>query len=525
MSAPPSSPAPGSSLPAAPPSAQGVDARGVSALLDALEAHPRIDSHSLVLVRHGHVVARGWWAPYAPDQPHLLYSLSKSFTATALGLAVGEGLLSLDDRLLDVLPELADAAAGERARSWTLRHLLGMASGHLAETWDRAQAADPAEPLRGFLGIEPEREPGTVFAYNQPCTYAVAAAVQRATGSTLLEHLRARLLGPLGVTGTERFGWQQHPAGRDLGFTGLHATTDAVAALGVLLLQGGRWGGRQLLPDGWVEQASRAHLPTPHEPEVDWRQGYGFQLWRQRHGFRGDGAFGQFLLVLPEHDAVVAITSDTPDMQAVLDAVWEHLLPALGTDGAGADADEALARRLAALALPPAAGGPEPSEGPTWDGLVLTPSAVLRPGDAAVSEVRVERGARGWRLLVQEAGPGAPDGARGGAAVATGEQVGAGWSLEVPVAAGGWRLVDAPVPDRLGGGAVPLAVSGGWVRAAGGAESLAVEVRFLQTPHRLVLTGDAASASLRARWVTPPLRAGSLAELRSPAPATSSQAR
>jgi CubicO group peptidase (beta-lactamase class C family) len=503
-----------STLPEAPPSAQGVDARGVLDLLDALEAHPHVDPHSLVLVRHGHVVARGWWAPYTPDQPHLLYSLSKSFTATALGLAVADGVLSLDDRLLDVLPDLAGAATSERARSLTLRHLVGMGSGHLAETWDRAQAADPDEPLRGFLGIEPEREPGTVFAYNQPCTYAVAAAVQHARGQTLLDHLRARLLGPLGVTGTDRFGWQQHPAGRDLGFTGLHATTDAVAALGVLLLQRGRWGGEQLLPAEWVDEASRGHLPTPHEPEVDWRQGYGFQLWRQRHGFRGDGAYGQFMLVLPEQDAVLAITSDTPDMQAVLDAVWTHLLPAL--DGGGdAAADEELAHRLAALALPPAAGAADPADEHAWDGLRLTPSAVLRPGDAALKDVRVERRDGAWWLSVAE------DGDTGsGGAVATGQQVGAGWRFDVPVVAGEWRLLDAPVPEalgRVGGGAVPLAVSGGWVDATGGAQSLQVEVRFLQTPHRLVISGEAASASLRARWVTPPLRAGSLAELRSPA--------
>ncbi|TNM64352.1 serine hydrolase [Streptomyces sp. NP160] len=500
-------------MPVASPSQQGVDARGVLALLDALQEHPHVDPHSLVVVRHGHVVARGWWAPYAPDQPHLLYSLSKSFTATALGLAVADGTLSLDARLVDALPELAASATSDRARSLTLRHLVGMGSGHLAETWDRAQAADPDEPLRGFLGIEPEREPGTVFAYNQPCTYAVGAAVQRARGETLLGQLGPRLFEPLGVAGTERFGWQQHPRGRDLGFTGLHATTDAVAALGVLLLQRGRWGERQLLPTAWVDEASRAHLPTPHEPEVDWQQGYGFQLWRQRHGFRGDGAYGQFMLVLPEHDAVVAITSDTPDMQAVLDAVWTHLLPALGDDGSGgADADEELAQRLAGLALPPAAGAPEPSDGPTWDGLLLTPSEVLRPGDAALEDVRVERRDGAWWLRVQESA--APE---GGQAVATGQQVGAGWRFEVPVVPGEHRLVEAPVPDELGGGAVPLAVSGGWVRAVGGSESLRVEVRFLQTPHRLVVTGESASASVRARWVTPPLRAGSLAELRSPA--------
>ena len=499
----------GRPLPTSAPSAQGVDARGVLALLDALEAHPLVDPHSLVLVRHGHVVAQGWWAPFTAEQPHLLYSLSKSFTSAALGLAVSEGLLSLDDRLVDVLPELASAAAGERARALRLRDLASMSSGHLAETWDLAVAADHDEPLRGFLGIEPEREPGTVFAYNQPCTYAVAAAVQRASGQTLLEYLRPRLLDPLGVVGIDRTGWQQHPAGREMGFSGLHATTDAVAKLGLLHLQRGAWQGRQLLPAAWVDHAVRPHVTTPHEAELDWRQGYGFQFWTQRHGYRGDGAYGQFCVVLPEHDAVLAVTADTPDMQAVLDAVWTHLLPATTgapLDDAGARAaDTALAERTARLVAPPAPGQDAPAEPADWDGVLFTPTHLARAGDAAVRDVRVERRGRAWHLVVRE-----PDGD------------GAGWVLDAPFEAGRWLVTDVPVGDGDDGGdgaesgrAVPVALSGGWVRAAG-AESLRVEVRFLQTPHRLVVSAELAALSARARWVTAPLRAGSLAELRSP---------
>ena len=495
-------PTSGQPLPAAAPSSQGVDARGVLALLDALEAHPLVDPHSLVLVRHGRAVAQGWWAPFSPEQPHLLYSLSKSFTSAALGLAVAEGLLSLDDRLVDVLPELADAAAGERARSVRLRDLAAMSSGHLAETWDRAVAADPDEPLRGFLGIEPEREPGTVFAYNQPCTHAVAAAVQRASGQTLLEYLRPRLLEPLGVTGLDSTGWKQHPAGRDLGFSGLHATTDAVVKLGLLHLQRGEWRGRQLLPAAWVDEAVRPHVTTPHEAEVDWRQGYGYQFWTQRHGYRGDGAYGQFCVVLPEHDAVLAVTADTPDMQAVLDAVWTHLLPAmtaapLDDDARGWDAE--LAERMSALAAPPAPGGAAPTGAADWDGVLFTPTHLARGGDAEVRDVRVERRGETWHLVVREPG---------------GD--GAGWVLDAPFAAGRWTTTEVPVGDG-GDGVVPVALSGGWVGAAG-AESLRVEVRFLQTPHRLVVSAEREALSARARWVTAPLHGGSLAGMRSPVP-------
>ncbi|WP_206691286.1 serine hydrolase [Quadrisphaera sp. INWT6] len=458
----------GRPLPTSAPSAQGVDARGVLGLLDALEAHPLVDPHGLVLVRHGRAVAQGWWAPFTPEQPHLLYSLSKSFTSAALGLAVADGLLSLDDRLVDVLPELADAATGERARSLRLRDLAAMSSGHLAETWDRAVAADPGEPLRGFLGIEPEREPGTAFAYNQPCTHAVAAAVQRATGQTLLEHLRTRLLEPLGVAGLESTGWQQHPAGRDLGFSGLHATTDAVVKLGLLHLQRGEWQGEQLLPAAWVDEAVRPHVTTPHEAELDWRQGYGYQFWTQRHGYRGDGAYGQFCVVLPEHDAVLAITADTPDMQAVLDAVWTHLLPAMTAapldDDAALAADAELAERTARLAAPPAPGEAAPADPADWDGVLFTPTHLARAGDTAVRDVRAERRGEAWHLVLRE--PDGPDGAEG-------------WVLDAPFTAGTWTTTEVPVSE--GGAVVPVSLSGGWVGAAG-AESLRVEVRFPPDP-------------------------------------------
>ena len=177
--------------------------------------------HRLMLLRNGHVVTEGWWAPYGPDRVHLLYSLSKSFTSTAAGFAVAEGLLDLDRTVLSYFPEFDADVTDERSRSILVRHVAAMASGHHTETIEQAMANDPAEPVRGFLMIPPEHEPGSWFAYNQPCTYALAAIVQRESGQRLVDYLRPRLFDPLGIGPV---GWQQHPPGRDLGFTGLHAT-------------------------------------------------------------------------------------------------------------------------------------------------------------------------------------------------------------------------------------------------------------------------------------------------------------
>src|SRR5215207_8428701 len=308
------------------PESQGVEPAGIMAFLDRLDAAPDIEMHSLMIIRHGQIVAEGWWSPYAPEQVHLLYSLSKSFTSTAAAFAVAEGLLDLEATVLSYFPEHDREITDPRSRSILVRHVAAMASGHLEETINRALALDQLEPVRGFLLIPPDREPGTVFAYNQPCTYSLAAIVQRLTGQTLIEYLRPRLFDPLGIG---QAGWQQDAAGRDLGYTGLHATTDAIARLGLLYLQNGVWNGQRLLSEEWITEVTRVQVETPNEPNPDWRRGYGFQFWKSRYGYRGDGAYGQFCLVLPEQDAVITTTAGTENMQGILDAVWADLVPAM----------------------------------------------------------------------------------------------------------------------------------------------------------------------------------------------------
>ena len=221
------------------------------------------------------------------ERTRLLYSVSKSFTATALGFAVHEGLVGLDDTVVSHLPDLAEAVTDERTRAITLRDLATMASGHDRDMWPEALAADFGEPVRGFLSIPPTEESGAWFTYSQPCTYTLGAIIQRRSGMLLTDYLRPRLLDPLGIG---QVGWQAHPAGRQLAFTGLFARTEDVAKLGLLYLQRGQWGGRQLIPEDYVALATSAQVATPRQDTVDWQQGYGFQFWVSRHGFRADGA-------------------------------------------------------------------------------------------------------------------------------------------------------------------------------------------------------------------------------------------
>jgi CubicO group peptidase (beta-lactamase class C family) len=464
-------------LPQSTPSRENVDAVGIRAFAERLEALPGVEPHSLMILRHGRVIADAWWSPYAPSTPHLLYSLSKSFTSTAVAFAVAEGLMGLDDTVVSHFPEFEADITDPASRSIRVRHLLAMASGHREETVQRARQIDPDDLVRGFLMIPPDEDPGTLFCYNQPCTYTLAAIVQKHSGQSLTDYLRPRLFDPLGIG---EVAWQTDSSGRQLGFTGFFAPTDAVAKLGQLYLQRGSWNGEQLISVEWVDEATRVHIDNSMRDETDWRQGYGFQFWMSQHGYRGDGAYGQFCLVLPEHDVVVAITGQSRDMQAVLTAAWHELLPAFGASGGpargGADEDDLLAGWLRERRLPPLHGGSASDVAGSY-------RAESGNDHASLTEVAVAPGPDGgWTATLHE-----------------GEE-----SLALAVARDGLAVTEA------------FAASGSVVDEPSGAPKLHLDVVFLETPHRLHLVLDSGSRTFQSRWETPPLEETTLAGLRSP---------
>ncbi len=432
---------------------------------------PGLEPHGLTVLRHGHVVAEASWAPYRPDGVQLVYSVSKTFTACAVGFAVDEGLLRLEDRVVDLFPDAAHAA-GPRARALTVHDLLAMRTGHRADTlvW---RASPPASFPATFLAQEPEEEPGW-FVYHNGATLLAALAVQQRSGERLLDYLRPRLLDPLGI---DDAAWTSE-GGLDLGYSGLHVRTEALARLGELVLRGGTWQGRPVLPTGWSDRMTTLHTDTAHHPETaDWQQGYGYQMWRCRHdAVRADGAYGQFAVVVPGQDLVVALTSCTERTQETLDAVWEELLPALAADALPADdaAHRALTDHLASRALPaPTSQGPAPGAGP-WR-FAHEPTEEL-PGLRAVE---VRRAGAGWTLVVED------DHGR----------------LEVPCGEGTWPAATEDDP---------------WVATGGWTPEGAWEARVVatQTPHALELR--CAEGRAEATWNGVPLQSLHLPVLRAP---------
>jgi CubicO group peptidase (beta-lactamase class C family) len=340
---------PTNELPRSTPEAQGISSEAILQFLEATEAAPGMEMHGLMLLRHGQVVAEGWWPPYGPNIRHMLYSLSKSFTSTAAGLAIAEGRFSLDDPVISFFPDDLPDEISDNLRTMKVRHLLSMSTGHEKEPvlW---QATDGNWP-RQFLAMPVEHTPGTHFLYNTPATYMVSAILFRTTGEHLLDYLTPRLLEPLGITGAV---WETCPRGIATGGYGLSITTEDIARFGLLYQQKGVWNGKRLLSEEWVEQATSKQVENGTDPNNDWNQGYGFQFWRCRHGaYRGDGAFGQYCVVMPEQEAVLAINSGVSNMGAVLNLVWEILLPAMAPTPRPENPDAArqLSEKLSGLTI------------------------------------------------------------------------------------------------------------------------------------------------------------------------------
>jgi CubicO group peptidase (beta-lactamase class C family) len=449
----------------------------VLAFIDAAAADPNTNIHTLVVRDPSGIQVEAYWDPYRRDDRQLVHSVSKTFTATAAGFAVAEGLLHLDDRVVDLL-EPPYPVDGRRLEV-TLHHLLSMSTGHTADTIDFVPGPQ-VDVAPQFWRTDPQTPVGSRHIYNNGASWAVGEIVRKVTGQTLTDYLRPRVLDPIGID----IAWERDVLGGEMGWSGVHITTPDLAAFAQLYASGGRWQGRQVLPEGWVELASTRHIGTEDREDAnpEWLLGYGYQLWMSRQGFRMDGAHGQYALILPELETVIAITSAEPvTSQPLLDLVWEHLIP-----GLGAPASPERAERLAGLSL--AVPRDSGSYG-SWrhDGPVpVRPSLALGADQTLVpdlADVSVTRDTSGFTvdLLVD------------------GDPV-------TLTSAGPWRRQ----PLRTGGVDVPVAL------AAVVSSRGAVRLRLCATDTCHVLLVDLDSHGAGLAWQTAPLHMGRFADLAAP---------
>lgn len=454
-------------LPRSTPAASGVSSRAIGALLDRLSALG-VECHSIMVVRHGHIVAEGWWRPYSAERPHLLYSLTKSFTSAAVGIAIADGLLSLEDRVVDVLPNHVPEDVSEQGRRITVHHLLSMTAGHATDSLEEAWRLEPGDLTKGFLRVPFTQAEGTQHVYDNATTYVLARMVERVTGRPLPALLDDRLFEPMGIDHPE---WDRVASGAAFGFHGLHLTTEAVAAYGQLLLGGGVWGDRQLVPAEWVQLATTRQIETRQlldgSLDPDSILGYGYQFWMSRHGYRGYGSFEQLCMVYPEHDLVVAITAGDGPSGAAPSAVWDCLLPGLD-DPQNAQDDEALADRLQHPSFPPVAGSAGRQCSVTARIDASAENSALPDGATVV----VDPAQDGWVLRL-------------------------GSGLDIAAGHGSWRE-----SSPLGR---PVVAAGAWQ-----ADTFVADVYLITPPHRVRLMVDANAATTTATWNTVPLTGPSM---------------
>ena len=299
-----------------------------------------LDIHSVMIVKDGKVIFSRWQSEGVDTVPHVLHSVSKTFTATAVGLAIADGKMKLTDKIIDFFPDKLPAELSDNLKAMTVRDLLTMSCGHDVEP-SGFRGGEETDWVQAFLAHPVVHKPGTFYLYNSLGTYMLSAIVQKVTGEKVVDYLDTRLFQPLHI---DKPKWDESPQGINCGGWGLYLKTEDLAKMGQLLLQQGEWNGKQIIPAEWVSEMSKKQVESVNpgtrmeDAEAkgmtvetsDWMQGYGYQMWRCRPGcFRADGARGQYIIVVPDKNAVIAITSDVEDLQGELNLVWDNILPVL----------------------------------------------------------------------------------------------------------------------------------------------------------------------------------------------------
>ncbi|MDR1644281.1 MAG: beta-lactamase family protein [Tannerellaceae bacterium] len=336
------------------PEKQGMRTVGILRFLEETQARG-IDMHSLMILRHGKVITEGWWYPYKPQHRHIMHSVSKTFTSTAIGFAVEEKLLTVNDKVISFFPDDLPPEVSPYLEELSVKHLLTMSVGQ-----DPAPVFTHADGdwVKLFLATPIVNRPGEVFLYSSYASHMLAAIVRKVSGQTVFEYLQPRLFEPLGISDIQ---WEIDASGNQTGGWGMRIRTEDMARLGQFYLQQGRWQEKQLLSKDWIKEATSVQIYQRDELTLDeqlhdnWAQGYGYQIWRcTDNAYRADGADGQFIVVMPEQDAVVVITENTRDTQQTLHLVFEYLLPVMmdGEYAVEEEDQEELVSLLSALSIP-----------------------------------------------------------------------------------------------------------------------------------------------------------------------------
>lgn len=476
-------------LPRATPVSRGTDPAILLAMLDEIERQD-LELHSLLVWQDGALTSSAYWAPYSASRPHMMHSVTKSFTSMAVGLAVSDGLISVDDAVLQFFPDYS-GPVDDNLRAMKIWHLLTMTSGHgrgiSGGSWRRVLTSW----VEDFLRQPTPHRPGEVFVYDSAASYMLSAIVQKVTGRMIADYLSERIFRPMGMSAS--ITWDIGTDGVNTGGNGLSCTSEDMLKLGILHLQQGEWQGRQLLPREWVRAATGMqirdvvlgvftgdHYLSPDEAgdgqPASRREGYGYQWWRGPHGsFSANGLFGQYCIVLPEEKVVVAFTGGLEDSdRRVHRLIYDLLRPALGNGAITPDSDRKLEMRLAGLRLQDYAGSAFTTDGlpcGTW---------LMDPNDQGVQSISIVPAGKELRFILRDA-----DGAHE-------VRAGCGNYTETVTTMPGARLHHSYQPA----GGLRILASARSSRHAGGGAVLEMDWIFVETAFRDTVRLDFAKDSV-----------------------------
>jgi len=314
------------------PEEQGVPSETIARFFKQIQ-EKGYDVHGLMMIRHGKVIAEHWWAPYAPQYQHAMYSATKTFTGAAVGFAVQEGLLKIEDKVITFFPDLLPDTISPQLAELTVKHLLTMSVGHASTQY----AGSGRNQVRSFLAAKFAHEPGTSFAYNITASHMLSHIITKVSGVTISEYLQPRLLDPLGI---EEVIWEMDNDGINMGNGGSHMKTSDLAKMGLFLLNKGKWNGKQLLDPAWIDAATTPHIYQHPERSAeenenaadDGSQGYGYQIWMGRHhSYRAIGGQNQLIMVIPDYDFILVCHSQIGD-EAGFNKLIYDMLPSMSNE-------------------------------------------------------------------------------------------------------------------------------------------------------------------------------------------------
>lgn len=308
------------------PEIEGVPSRSIISFLEKVKKE-QLELHNFMLVRNGKVISEGAWSPYDLNDKHEMFSITKSITSTAIGFALQENKLLLDEKIISFFPEFADIDMDEKMKLMTIRHLLTMTTGYFENMAGNTELSQTEGSwIKEFLGLPLTYTPGTKFIYNSAASHILSAIISKVTKESMSEYLKTRLFVPLNITD---YFWETDPEGNNTGGWGIRLKTEDVAKFGQFYLQRGMWEGKQLLSKKYIDQATTFQISNADSSnEIDKQQGYGYQFWLSENGaYRAVGMFGQICLILPQQNALFIVTAGTERKQEILNIFWETIFP------------------------------------------------------------------------------------------------------------------------------------------------------------------------------------------------------